>query len=544
MRIILTLLLIAGLISCSSTDSDTYSDAVKSVLERLDQTLAESSVYDSIKEERIKNLKSRIPATSDIESLYWVLDELYHEYNKYNLDSTILYASLKLKHSGESENKYLHYDATIDIADMYIMSGMYHEASRLIDDIDFQYIVSNGFLPRYYHLLNNLYGGLAQITDDISLKNDYLKYKAEYRKKLYDTLGDDDISKDYIRTEMLTDSLKFDDAITILTATIQEGNHSVHNRAILHYLLGLASEGRGDIENALINYAESAICDLSTPIKDYKSLYVLAELLYELDDFERASRYITRSFNDAAIANVHLNVRTINSLLPLIYNSYNAYIKKANITLNTLLIVLSLLFALLTVAVIIVIRSRKKVAKKRQELREYNLELTKVNARLQRYIAQLKESNEIKETYISRYIDLCSDYIGRLDKYRSELRKLSRSGGYDAIQKELRSNEVIDTELAEFYAQFDATFLELFPDFIHELNSLLQDDKKIETRDGLLTTELRVCALIRLGITDSVKISEFLRRSVSTIYNYRVKMRNAAVNSRGDFEKEIMKIGK
>ena len=112
------------------------------------------------------------------------------------------------------------------------------------------------------------------------------------------------------------------------------------------------------------------------------------------------------------------------------------------------------------------------------------------------------------------------------------------------MQKELRSTDIIDKELSDFYAQFDATFLDLFPDFISQLNSLMKPDRQIETKDGLLTTELRVCALIRLGVTDSVKISEFLRRSVSTIYNYRVKMRNSATNGREDFENEIMKIGK
>jgi hypothetical protein len=199
---------------------------------------------------------------------------------------------------------------------------------------------------------------------------------------------------------------------------------------------------------------------------------------------------------------------------------------------------------MLTVTTGITFKDKKKIKAKEKEVRESNIELTKANARLQKYIDRLKESNEIKETYISRYIDLCSDYIGRLDKYRSELRRLSRNGGYEALQKELRSTDIIDKELSDFYAQFDATFLDLFPDFISQLNSLMKPDRQIETKDGLLTTELRVCALIRLGVTDSVKISEFLRRSVSTIYNYRVKMRNSATNGREDFENEIMKIGK
>ena len=133
-----------------------------------------------------------------------------------------------------------------------------------------------------------------------------------------------------------------------------------------------------------------------------------------------------------------------------------------------------------------------------------------------------------------------------MERYRSMLNRTARTEGFEAVRNALKSSEFIDKELNEFYEQFDATFLQLFPDFIKDLNALLQPDKRIElkTRDGIMTTELRIFALIRLGITDSVKIAEFLRRSVSTVYNYRVKMRNAALNSREDFEKQIMGIGK
>ena len=343
---------------------------------------------------------------------------------------------------------------------------------------------------------------------------------------------------------MLIDSCRYDEAINELKDRITDKAIAVHDRAIVNYMLGLAYKGIGDIDNAIISYTESSICDLTTPIRDYKSLCELAGLLYDRGDFERASKYITRSIKDADAASIHINIESINSLLPVIYNSYNASIKKRSHIQNILLIGISLLLIMLTVTTGITFKDKKKIKAKEKEVRESNIELTKANARLQKYIDRLKESNEIKETYISRYIDLCSDYIGRLDKYRSELRRLSRNGGYEALQKELRSTDIIDKELSDFYAQFDATFLDLFPDFISQLNSLMKPDRQIETKNGLLTTELRVCALIRLGVTDSVKISEFLRRSVSTIYNCRVKMRNSATNGREDFENEIMKIGK
>ena len=187
----------------------------------------------------------------------------------------------------------------------------------------------------------------------------------------------------------------------------------------------------------------------------------------------------------------------------------------------------------------------KKVSVAERLTREKNDELQKVNGRLHEYIIMLQEANEIKESYLARYLDMCSDYIEGLERYRSQLRKAAKNGGFAEIMENLRNGDFIEKELQEFYAQFDTTFLDLFPDFISQMNTLLQPDKRLEdtSREGSLSTELRVMALIRLGVKDSVKIAHFLRRSSSTIYNYRVKLRNAALDREG-FEKQIMRIGR
>jgi len=545
MRLIIYIAVLLSFFSCT-TDRTVYSDELKEALAVLDEIVADSDRHESYKQERIKAVKSRIGEATDKESLYWIYDELYNEYNKYDRDSTSRYINLKMAIARECSNNYLILDAILDALDMYTLSGMYHEAYEQSMNLDMNILDSYGFLPRYYHIMNTLYGGLAHASDDPALRQEYITKRGEYRNMLYNFIGYDDIAKLYVKAEILIEEEKYEEAVRELEERLSRSSVTIHDKAIINYMLGVAYKKMENTEKALFHYTESSIYDISTPIRDYKSLYELAELLYETGDYERAYRYITRSIHDADTANIRINIESINSLLPIIFNSYNASMKQKNNILHILLIGISILLILLGCIVLIVVKDKRMIAATERNVRESNRELTKANERLQQYIDKLKESNEIKETYISRYIDLCSDYIGRLDKYRSELRKLSKSGGYDAIMKELRSSSVIEEELNEFYAKFDATFLDLFPDFIYRLNMLLQPDKRIEvkSKDGLLTTELRVFALIRLGVTDSVKISEFLRRSVSTIYNYRVKMRNAAVNGREDFEKEIMKIGK
>ena len=96
----------------------------------------------------------------------------------------------------------------------------------------------------------------------------------------------------------------------------------------------------------------------------------------------------------------------------------------------------------------------------------------------------------------------------------------------------------------ELYAKFDSIFLNIYPDFIEEFNNLLVPEERIYPKqDELLTTELRIYALIRLGITDSNKIASFLRYSLRTVYNYRTKVRNKSAVTRGDFEDYVKKIG-
>jgi len=139
---------------------------------------------------------------------------------------------------------------------------------------------------------------------------------------------------------------------------------------------------------------------------------------------------------------------------------------------------------------------------------------------------------------------MCSSYINKLEDYRKSLNKKATKGNREELFKILKSTSIIEDELAELYRNFDTIFLNLYPTFVEEFNDLLINEEQVELKDHeKLNTELRIFALIRLGITDSVKIAAFLRYSLSTIYNYRTKARNKAAVSRDEFEKMVMKIG-
>lgn len=524
---------------CSEKDRQ-----IRNTLKELDDVISRQEEIESAKDSYIELIKGRYSEAMSPDEKYTILDELYNEYYNYNIDSAIFYARTKLDIAFNAAEQDLVDDAILDIADRYVMSGMYLAAHDIISEISADRL-DVLLVPRYYHIWHSLYTGLEDGCDDPVQKTEYRKLKQQYREQLFSLLGKDDISRLYVMADIYVDEGRADKLLDTLNAKFNE-DIPIHDKAVLSYIYANISDSYGHDDDATLYFAKSAIFDLMTPVHEYKSLYELASKLYDAGDIKRAYRYISRSINDAITANALINIQSINRSLPIISRSYHTQMLHNRRQLSVLSGILGIMAVLLIGAVIVTLKEQRKARRAGKRTSEINEELKAINRKMEEYILLLKESNNIKEIYIGRYIDLCSEYIGRMERYRSMLNRTARTEGFEAVRNALKSSEFIDKELNEFYEQFDATFLQLFPDFIKDINALLQPDKRIElkTRDGIMTTELRIFALIRLGITDSVKIAEFLRRSVSTVYNYRVKMRNAAFNSREDFEKQIMGIGK
>lgn len=188
-------------------------------------------------------------------------------------------------------------------------------------------------------------------------------------------------------------------------------------------------------------------------------------------------------------------------------------------------------------------RARNELQVAINQLKDLNNNLHEANAKLSNLNNELFESNHVKEQYIANFLRICSNYIDKLDSYKKKVHKQIAARKVSELFESTKSNQLIEDELKEFYKNFDDTFLSIYPAFVKKVNALLQPDEQIILKKGeLLNTELRIFALIRLGISDSSKIAKLLRYSNSTIYNYRVKVKNKAAVERDDFENYIMKI--
>ena len=240
----------------------------------------------------------------------------------------------------------------------------------------------------------------------------------------------------------------------------------------------------------------------------------------------------------------------INDQLNNEYKKYKSDSEKTNSRLKRYLMLISVFSAFLIVLVLYVYKQLKKRSRIKEELSRANLklkelifELNETNNRVNERNEQLSESNQIKEQYIAQFFHQCSSYIDKMEEYRRTLYRMAINRHYEELIKKMKSTSDVESELEELYAHFDSIFLGLYPTFVSAFNSLLSKDEQITLRaDGLLTRELRIYALLRLGITDGSQIASFLRCSLSTIYNYRSKMRNKATD-RDQFEDLVMKIG-
>lgn len=326
-----------------------------------------------------------------------------------------------------------------------------------------------------------------------------------------------------------------DQAIPILNKVLTSPL-DMQEKAYAYYTLSLAYEAKKDTDMEIYYLAQTALIDLNASVREYAALQKLARLVYQQGDPERAYNYVSCSMKDAVACNARLRFLEVTEFYPIIDKAYSD--KKAQEKRLGRILTLSItgLAVCLILLAFYLYHGLRKLSLMRKNLSKSNKELVALNQ-------QLQQTGKIKEVYIARYLDRCVSYLDKLEQYRRSLEKLAMASRIEDLFKAIRSADFLREERKNFYNEFDKSFLELFPNFIHDFNSLLNEDGKIEPKPGeILNTELRIFALIRLGVTDANRIAHFLGYSLATVYNYRSKIRNKAKGDKDNFEQEVMRL--
>lgn len=527
------------------------SSRADSLLLKLDQAIKERPIYMEQKELKLVELKRQLHRQIPDEERFAILGTLLDEYRSFNTDSALHMAEEREQIAIRLGNREYIDNARMNKADVLGMTGMYKEVMDLMRNIHIDRLPVD-IHPYYYHIYRTVYGLMADYDVTAYEKKLYTELTDKYRDSLLLVNKDNLLIHTLIQSDQYNVRNEYDKAIRLLTDYLALQKDYEHDVAICAYTLSESYRLKGDKEKEKEYLIVSAMADMKTAVREYISLRKLAVLLYQEGDIERAYSYVKICMEDAAACNARLRKLEILEIFPIINDAYQQKTEKQQEQMKWALVSISLLSLFLLLAIFYVYKQMKKVAAARREVIDANKRLKELNDELHLSNAQLKEANHsiaensyLKEEYIGRYMDQCSVYLEKMDNYRRSLGKIAATGNVEELYKNIKSSKFIEGELKEFYTNFDNTFLQLFPTFVEDFNALLADDEQISLKAGeRMNTELRIFALIRLGITDSVKIAQFLRYSVTTIYNYRTKVRNKAAGDRDLLEQEVMTIGK
>lgn len=523
---------------------------LESLLRDLDVAIENSEQYEKEKIQRITLMKDGLNALElSLEEEYRINLRLYNEYEAYICDSARHYINRNIDIATRLDNREWLDESKLKKAHILATSGLYAEGVRLLETIEKKYL-SERLLVDYYMAFENIYLYHAEYAQDDEYRPEYLDKMNRYRDSVLLVVPEGSYQYVIVRAPQFIDRQQPEQAEILLKECMHKTASDTREYAILTSILAFTYQMSNRLELQKMSLTESAIADIKGVVKENNSLRALSELLYEEGALDRANKYMKKSMADASFYNARLRNVQASKMLPVIDYAYQLEKEMQRRKLQIFLGVISILSLFLIVAVGYVIRQLKKLAKARREVVHANRELQKLNADLVEANRRQKQTNDslteancIKEEYIGRFLGQCSAYIDKLETYRRMLNKKAASGKVEELYKTLKSSQFIEDELKEFYHNFDNSFLSIFPDFVECFNRLLPEGEQIVPKQGeRLTTELRIFALIRLGITDSAKIASFLRYSITTIYTYRSKLKNKSLY-RDNLEEQVMKIG-
>lgn len=501
MRSILFLILFIAegwFISISAQDSE------QRILEQLDKAISQKEKFKNDREAVISQIKQRLNYATDNTERYKLCGELFNLYLHYQADSACHYIRRKEYYNSLQPQPERDIEISINRAEVRGVMGMYNEALTELQTIH-PHELSSPNLEYYYFTIRACYGWMADNTVDLHVKQTYLKKTELYRDSLLKILPQGS-NRNIVLAEKMILSGQADQAIPILNKVLTSPL-DIQEKAYAYYTLSLAYEAKKDTDMEIYYLAQTALIDLNASVREYAALQKLARLVYQQGDPERAYNYVSCSMKDAGCS--------LGRILTLSITGLAVYL---------ILLAFYLYHGL------------RKLSLMRKNLSKSNKELVALNQ-------QLQQTGKIKEVYIARYLDRCVSYLDKLEQYRRSLEKLAMASRIEDLFKAIRSADFLREERKNFYNEFDKSFLELFPNFIHDFNNLLNEDGKIEPKPGeILNTELRIFALIRLGVTDANRIAHFFGYSLATVYNYRSKIRNKAKGDKDNFEQEVMRL--
>ena len=540
MRLILYLLFILMPMQMMAKSTLATTDIVdeQHLLKLLDEYIERRELYTEQKEEKIKQLKIKLRIADSNTSRLSILNTIYREYYTYRYDSAMVYANRGLSLALSYNNTYYATLNRINRAAVLSTGGFYSQAETLLNEIG-ENNVPHQLKQYYYYTTTWLYSYWEAFCDKSEFKDYYRQKKLQFLRLTVNTTHSNYVGLyAYLSGELayLENPLGKN---VLRHYTIAINNSLVNSRvhASAAYCIARYYREIGNMQLYEKYIVEAAISDMVCPLKENLALQELSTYLYKKDPkyANRAARYIYCSMEDAQFYNNRLRMLEISNIQPIIATANQEALAHKERIVRGVLAVVSFLSLVLMGMALLGYKQTKWLARSRREVKSQNLKLTELNEKL---IA----TNHRRETYMRLFMDISAVYIRKLIEYRKLVGRKIKANQTADLLKTINSYKLAEEEATTFYTRFDRAFIELYPGFVEELNHLLLPDAKIELPSpNSLTTEVRIFALMRLGVTDSQEIATLLFYSTQTIYNYKSAMRTRAIN-RETFDEDINRL--
>ena len=513
-------------------------EPVSKLLERLDEVIAHKEEYQQLRFARADSLL-RLAATRKGEERVQTLTELYDIYLHFQTDSALSTID-KLRCLPEyATDRQLQIRCQIDQARVYGMMGLYHTAFEMLDQIKLGECDATTRL-RYYnvqHAVRDWRADYAQHTVPSIWPEMHKEARCWHDSiLLYEP---EEVNRTIIRTNSYYDDGDYQRCIDSLLNLMARCNPEQRT-----FAYSRLSEAYGKTDQPVLQLRYlilTAIADIRAGITEYMALPELAAQLFHMGDIDRAYSYLFCALEDANLCKSNLRTLEVSSIYPIIDGTRHDRIEHEKRDTRLVIASLILIALVMTLVIISLFRLNRKLQATRGLLAKANNDLKSSNQQLQIAYKDLQMSDHLKGDYLMNYLDRSHNYLGSIESIQRQMLKLVQSRQIDELTKKLKSTDFIEEEQEKFYADFDKLFLTLYPNFVEKFNALLKPEAAILPKRGeLLTTELRIFALIRMGETDSTKIAKFLNYSLTTIYNYRSRVRNNALGDKETFEQKVM----
>ena len=550
---------------CADTSKHALEENRK-LLHSLDSLLEQQDLFVRVKEERIKQLKMQYSRVKDVKELYAMNRMVYLEYRVYDADSALHYINKNIQLAQQTNNRTWEVVSLLEQSFVLTSSGLLTEALKAVSDIQPEELPQN-LRSEYFGRLCTLYSRLRDYSSENSqLSEHYNNLQKAFRDSVYLTATPDELRYWNCRAWRYLGTPEIEPVKQAFEENKQTLSNDSRKYSIATYNLSAIYRSENNESKYLENLILSAMADIRSVNGDIGSLQEIAEYLFKHGEIDRAYNYILYCSQKAMLFHNRVRIVKMSHLQNQVYKAYQEQSRTQQKRLQASLIAVSFLFLVLIGAFLFIRKQMRRLKEANlkldstnqklsvnmdalstahQRLEEVNMQLKDLNTQLQEVNDQLRESNYVKEEYIGYVFNICSTYISKLEEFRKNINRKLKVGQIEDVKAMTDSSTTASNELKEFYQNFDTIFLHLYPNFVGDFNALLLPEERIELKEGeLLNTELRIHALIRLGITDSVKIADFLHCSAQTVYNNRLRTRNKSIIPKEDFINAVKKLGK